>query len=275
MKRQVEMEQYFTAPDLAARCVEFAQKLLDWKLYEHIIEPSAGDGAFLRLLPEDRRIGLDIEPGDPEIARADYLRWTPPLMCGPLLTIGNPPFGQRAALAVAFLQKACQYSDAVAFILPRSFNKYTFQNRVDANFHLRGSLDCEDFLTTDGDKRTVKTVFQVWEQSDVPRLPVVLATSHADFEMKHCHLSRVTADGLAVLRSEYAFTIAQVGANFRPRDVDEVAKGSHWFIRPNVAGVRERFERLDFSFLDGMNTAHKSLSKKDIIRAYDEQVENE
>jgi predicted RNA methylase len=275
MKRLVEMEQYFTIPDLAARCVEFAQKLLEWKQYDHIIEPSAGDGVFLRLLPKARRIGLDIAPRAPEIERADYLKWTPPLLSGPMLTIGNPPFGQRAALAVAFLHKACQYSEAVAFILPRSFNKYTFQNRVHANFHLRGSLECEDFLTSDGDQRTVKTVFQVWERSDVPRLPVVLATTHRDFEMKHCHLSRVSAEALAAMRSDYAFTVAQVGGNFRPRDVREVRKGSHWFISPNVPGVRDRFERLDFSFLDGMNTAHTSLSKKDVIRAYDEQLERE
>jgi hypothetical protein len=42
-----------------------------------------------------------------------------------------------------------------------------------------------------------------------------------------------------------------------------------------VPGVRERFERLDFGFLDGMNTAHTSLSKKDIIAAYEKVVADE
>lgn len=269
MKRTVGREQYFTDPNLAARCIEHAGSLIAFEDYSHIIEPSAGDGAFFDLLPADRRIGVDIDPRHPDIRRADFLMWTPPVMAGPILTIGNPPFGQRAALAFDFLDRACRFSDTVAFILPRSFNKYTFQNRVDTNFHLIGSFDCEEFVRLDGERQSVRTVFQVWQRRDVERERIHHPDRHPDFEMRHGHLSRTSPERLAELRAAYSFTIAQVGARFRPRDVETVTKGSHWFIRPNVPGVRERFELLDFSFLDGMNTAHKSLSKRDIVCAYE------
>lgn len=272
MKRVVGMEQYYTAPEVAARCVRYASELLDFDRFAHLIEPSAGDGAFLHLLPEEKRLGIDLAPRAPSVVAANFLTWTPPLFSGPLLVIGNPPFGQRAAQAFAFLHKACAISDAVAFILPRSFNKYTFQNRVDTNFHLAGSFDCEDFVGGGGERQTVRTVFQVWRRGDHARDEITLPSTHPDFDMKHCHLSRVSPADLATLQERYEFTIAQVGASFAPRDACDVTRGSHWFIRPTVPGVRERFERLDFSFLDGMNTAHKSLSKKDIVSAYEQTL---
>jgi hypothetical protein len=268
-------EQYFTDPDLAARCVTFAASVLAFEDFELFVEPSAGGGSFLRLLPADRRIGIDLEPRDGEIARADFLQWEPPPVSGPILTIGNPPFGQRAALAMEFLARACTFSEAVAFILPRSFNKYTFQDRVDPRFHLLGGFDCDGFHDLNGDTRAIKAVFQVWSRGHQDRPLTVHATTHPDFDMRHCHLSRASAAELAGLRTTYAFTIPQVGSDFSPRDPERVTRGSHWFIRPKVPEVRRRFERLDFGFLDGMNTAHKSLSKKDIIVAYEKVVADE
>lgn len=275
MKRTVEHEQFFTRGDLAERCVRFASELLDLDRFDHIVEPSAGAGAFFHRLPEERRIGLDIEPLAPGIQEADFLSWEPPSFSGPILTIGNPPFGQRAALAFEFLERACRYSDAVAFILPRSFNKYTFQNRVHSRFHLAGSFDCEEFHSAQGRRLEVRTVFQVWERRSTERPKVELRSTHAHFDMCHRHLSRTAPDDLARIRDEYEFAIAQVGASFAPREPDTLTKGSHWFISPNVPGVRARFGKLDFGFLDGMNTAHKSLSKKDIVMAYEKVLVDE
>ncbi len=268
MKRTVGTEPYFTAPDLARRCVAYAGSLLDLHTFGLLVEPGAGAGAFLRHLPADRRLGLDVEPRHPAVRRADFLTWQPPPGSGRVLTIGNPPFGQRGALAMRFLDHACGFSDAVAFILPRSFNKWTFTNRVDPWFHLAGAFDCEDFHDGLGRTRNVRTVFQVWQRQPERRRIEEPPAGHPDFEMFHAHLSRIGEAERARLRRDYAFTVPQVGADFRPRDVATVTRGSHWFIRPLAAGVRERFERLDFAFLAGMNTAHTSLSKRDIVAAY-------
>jgi len=56
---------------------------------------------------------------------------------------------------------------------------------------------------------------------------------------------------------------------FRPRPVHEVVAGSHWFVKARRPGVLETFRRLDFSFLKGMNLSFTSLSKKDIVQAYE------
>jgi hypothetical protein len=268
VKRTVTTEKYYTAPSLAERCLDLLQRHVDLAAYDAVVEPSAGDGSFLRLLPVQTRIGVDIDPSHPSVVEADFLRWAPPRSCRRVLAVGNPPFGQRGALAVAFLAHACSFSDTVAFILPRSFKKYTFQNRVHPFFHLVDSFDCTEFVDPAGRPVVVSTVFQIWSRRDHERPLVALPAVHDHFDMRHAHLSRVTADELARLRASYEFTVPQVGANFAPRDVTGVVRGSHWFIRPRVAGVRERFEQLDFAFLDGMNTAHKSLSKKDIVAAY-------
>ncbi|MCU1675361.1 MAG: hypothetical protein JWM93_119 [Frankiales bacterium] len=272
VKRTVGREQYFTDAALAQRCIDFTDELVGLDRFPVIVEPSAGTGAFYDLLPAGRRVGIDIEPTHDDVVEADFLSWDPPVD-RPVLTIGNPPFGQRGSLAVAFVKAACDFSDVVAFILPRSFNKYTFQDRVPARFHLLGSFDCDDFHGPDGMPQPVKSVFQVWEKRDDLRPRTVLRATHPDFDMRHCHLSRASAEQLERLRTSYPFAVAQVGVNFAPRDSADVTRGSHWFIKPNAPRVREHFERLDFAFLDTMNTAHKSLSKRDIVAAYEAILE--
>lgn len=271
VKRIVGKEQYFTDPLLAKKSVGFLDSIFPLQGFDLIVEPSAGDGGFLRLLPENKRVGVDIDPqpGMDELIESDFLSWSPGVAEGMrVLTVGNPPFGQRSALAFKFIHHASEFSEVIAFILPRSFKKYTFQNRMPDYFHLAGEFDCDEFYTPDGKVAKVKSVFQVWEKKAAKRDKLQLAVSHPDFEMKHAHLSRITDEELEKMRTEYPFTIPQVGANFLPRDSAEVTQGSHWFIKPLVAGVRERFEQADYSFLSGMNLAHTSLGKADIIRAY-------
>lgn len=270
VKRNVDLEQYFTCRRLAARCLDAVGKNYDLGSFALVLEPSAGDGAFFSLLPPANRVGIDLEPMADGIQRADFLQWEPPLFEDNILTIGNPPFGQRGALAVEFVNRACQFSRVVAFILPRTFRKDTFHNRVDSMFHLVEQFDCDDFRTPDGEKVEVKSVFQIWERRSVKRELIARDLSHQDFELKHAHLSRITEDELLNLRIDFDFAIAQVGTNFAPKDVFEVTKGSYWYVKALKPGVREVFEKLDFRFLDGLNLSFKSLSKKDIIQAYND-----
>jgi hypothetical protein len=274
MKRTVDTEKYFTTPSLARECMDFLGHVLGPKFSSHtlFIEPSVGEGAFFDLLPTDRRIGIDIEPSTPNTTTADFLTWEPPATTGSIAVIGNPPFGRYGTTAMQFINHAASFADTIAFILPRSFNKWTFQNRMPEHFHLLNSFDCQGFYR-DGKPYAVKTVFQVWEKRPEVREPINPPASHPHFEMKHAHLSRVTEERLNDLRTNYEFVIPQVGRHFKPKDAAAVTKGSQWFIRPLTDGVRDRFESLDFGFLDGMNTAHTSLSKRDIVAAYTTRLE--
>lgn len=268
LKRTVELEQYYTCRDLAAKCIAAVERHFEISSFKLALEPSAGDGAFFSILPQSNRVGIDLDPMADGIARADFFKWEPPLFEDNILTIGNPPFGQRGSLAVEFVNRACQFSRVVAFILPRTFRKDTFFNRVDPMFHLVEQFDCDDFRTPSGEKVIVKSVFQIWERRNRKRVTIVRDLSHEDFDLKHAHLSRITKKELMNLRVDYDFAIAQVGSNFAPKDVTDVEKGSYWYVKELKPGVKEIFEKLDFSFLDGLNLSFKSLSKKDIIQAY-------
>jgi hypothetical protein len=137
-------------------------------------------------------------------------------------------------------------------------------------------VDClpvNEFTDSSGALRIVNSVFQIWERRDEARIEPTPPGTHIDFNLRHAHLSRTPPDQLAALRKNYPFAIPQVGSNFAPRDPNDLARGSWWFVQPSQAGVdgdrlRTVFETLDFRFLDGMNTAHKSLARADIVQAY-------
>jgi len=269
-KRQIAGEKYYTNGSLAKRCADFTKQLLPQKMFDLVVEPSAGGGAFIPHIAHfgKRILALDIEPQGDGVAQGDFLLFpVERFKKQSVLTIGNPPFGARGKLAMSFIEKASQYSNAIAFILPRSFKKDTFTNRIPRQFHLLGQFDCDDFATPEGDKVSVKCVFQVWEKRDSPRKVTERIVDHPDFELKHAHMSRISGQQREELNS-YDFAIAQVGSNFAPKDVGAVKSGSYWFVKARTQGVREVFAVLDFSFLDGMNTVFKSLSKKDIVQAY-------
>jgi hypothetical protein len=91
--------------------------------------------------------------------------------------------------------------------------------------------------------------------------------------MKHYHFSKTSKEEMDIAKEYYDFAIAQVGSNFKPKNTKDINSGSYWFIKSNSnKNLVEIFEQLDYSFLDGMNTVFKSLSKKDIILAYKNKI---
>jgi len=271
VKRTVDKEQYYTSPKLVQKCLGRIGEVTPFAGFQLVVEPSAGEGAFLEAIPAGvRKVGIDIDPKSPDVIKADFFEWSPEKTEGKILVLGNPPFGQRAALAVRFIEHAADFADAIAFILPRSFNKYTFINRIPRRFHLEDSFDCDEFILADGTPIKVKCVFQIWVKSNKVRPLVLPRNDHPDFEMCHCHISRTQPEKLAKVIVDFPLSIPQVGAKLRIKPSTEVKSGSHWFIRPKSDDVTKVLLKMEFGFLDGMNTAFMSLSKRDIIRAYDE-----
>lgn len=267
MKRIVDLDQYFTSPDLVKECLGLLTSKIPLADFDVIIEPSAGSGRFLDHLPSTSVIALDIAPQDPRILEADFFTFEPP-ESERTLVIGNPPFGQRGALAIRFLNHAMKFADTVAMILPRSFNKFTFLNRVDQNFALADSTNLSGAFDFNGHEVAVNTVFQIWQKSDELRPLLRPQKTHPDFSMRHAHLSRINEMQRQDLIEFADLALPQVGAKFHPADPSTVTKGSHWFIKLNRSVKPEAFQNLDFSFLEGKNTAHTSLSKADIVHAY-------
>ena len=173
LNKKLPADSYFTSKSTAEKCLSiFFQKLKEEEVNidDYIfIEPSTGDGCFFDLLPIDKRIGVDIIDRRDDVITADFLTWKPESLQSKYLTVGNPPFGVRGALALAFVNRSLLFSEYVGFILPMSFHsngKGTNMKRV-LNGHLIHSqiLEGETFFSPDNNKEIkVNTLFQVWKR---------------------------------------------------------------------------------------------------------------
>ena len=166
-----DKDQFFTPLNTAKYCFQKTKDILD--NYKdnidnyYIIEPSAGNGVFLNLFPNDKRIGMDIEPKHNSIIKQDFLEWKPTNVEKKYIIIGNPPFGLRGQLALKFINHSFSFTDYVCFILPQLFEsdgKGSPRKRV-KGFHLIHSESLNtDFENPDGKIIKVKCIFQVWSK---------------------------------------------------------------------------------------------------------------
>jgi hypothetical protein len=168
INKQLPADSYFTSTHTAAKCVSIVMENVDTEGYI-FLEPSAGGGAFYDLLPQDRRIGIDLHDRRPEFIKQNFLSWFPGEDSKKYIVIGNPPFGVRGAYALAFVNRAFLFAEYVAFILPMSFHsngKGSNMKRV-ANGHLVFSkvLEKEKFFSPDSNREIkVNALFQIWKR---------------------------------------------------------------------------------------------------------------
>ena len=113
---KLHLDKYYTSDETAQHCIDVARKILGNQVTE-VIEPSAGNGSFSKKLKTC--IAYDLEPEDDSVIQQDFLKLELPYKKGRLF-IGNPPYGSRNNLAMAFCNKAFELGDFVAFILPIS-----------------------------------------------------------------------------------------------------------------------------------------------------------
>jgi hypothetical protein len=170
VNKSLPADSYFTSSETAQKCVDIAYRVIPTGDYTYI-EPSAGEGVFYDLLPVKNRIGVELHDRKRlEFEQADYLTWYPKENSN-YVVIGNPPFGVRGAIALAFINRSLLFADYVAFILPMSFHsngKGSNMKRV-KNGHLIHSkiLHGELFFSPDNGKEIkVNTLFQVWEKGE-------------------------------------------------------------------------------------------------------------
>ncbi len=132
------------------------------------VEPSAGAGAFYDALPPERRIGVDLIPYRPSYQVADFLSWNTPQDDLHRAVVGNPPFGHRSWLALAFVNRAATFADYVGMILPMSFQsdgKGSPKHRVRGLRLLHTEYLPEDaFTDVNGQSVKINALWQVWHR---------------------------------------------------------------------------------------------------------------
>jgi len=165
-----QKDQFFTPIPTAKHCFDlfcneihkYGEKETDY-IY---IEPSAGDGSFLNVLPPNT-IALDIEPKHESILEQDYLDWKPEIKEGKIVVFGNPPFGLRGHMALKFINHSYDFADYVCFILPQLFEsdgKGVPRKRV-RGYHLIYSTKLDSsFYEPDRTEIKINTIFQIWSK---------------------------------------------------------------------------------------------------------------
>ena len=272
--REIGLDQYNTSPEVAEYCWQSFQNFLKedkviLKNYK-IVEPSAGTGAFYNLLPENNRIGIDVEKFNTEYIQQDFLTWQPNNTDDrPCLAIGNPPFGYRGWLALAFLNRAGEFCDYVGFILPMSFQsdgKGSPKNRVKGMTLVHSEkLSGDLFILPNGERVQVNTLWQIWKKGDAPALPdLSLANEFLDLftvdyrKERLCGMKRIDDCNIFLQRTYF---------NAPPSLVDDFAKvkyvcGYGIIIKKEKRKVKKILSNIDwnkYSNLATHNCRHISM----------------
>ena len=167
----VDLDRIYTRPEVARYCRDSLFTAMkgdraDIVQYE-FVDPGAGSGVFYDLLPLGRRIGVDILPERPEFVGHDYLTWKP-VPDRRYAVLGNPPFGYRAWLALAFVNHSATFADYIGCILPMAFQsdgKGSPKHRViGAKLIWSEPVPANAFVDPSGQPVKLNALWQIWRR---------------------------------------------------------------------------------------------------------------
>lgn len=320
-----DLDQFFTKPEVAQHCVEILQDVLKGSLadFDMVLEPSFGDGAFVKALegvgivaPKLKFVDIDARVKEhranfleEEVVPKEYFhkQVAAPPRSGSLegfgfrklpvseqpktvqpicLTVGNPPFGKNASLAVSFFNRAAQFSACIAFVVPRTFSKGSIHGRLDLGFFLMHEhvLEEDGFLFKN-EAYSVPCVFQVWVHAkyadrlikDNIRLDARVQIPAGMLRTAPPKVSE-TPDFKFVKADSYPdLAIRRVGVNAGKIFDDDVAsrsEQSHFFVqikdKKKKTKVIEKLKSLDLEHTDSkfQTAGNPSISKTELCELY-------
>lgn len=248
MKREISKEQFFTTDKNALFCLS----KVNIKNYERVIEPSAGNGSFSNKI--ENCIAYDIEPMADNIIKQDFLKLK--IERGEkTLVIGNPPFGRQSSLATKFINKAAEFADVIAFILPLSFKKDSMINRLNKHLHLKEVHDLEDCEFYFNDKKyNIPCAFFIFEFKE---------------KLREVKKPETTDDFKFVPQSEADDSIRRVGYYAGRIEPVDSSPSSHYFVKWNNKDAREIFSKIKFQHDNTVGA--RSISKNEMISSYNKE----
>lgn len=260
MSTSRQLDQFYTNATYAAEFWAAINQQLDLANIDLQLEPSAGCGSFYTLMDPAKRVGLDLDPQFPGIVQMDFFDWRP-LPGKKIITIGNPPFGKNSSLAVKFFNHAAQFSQAIAFVLPRTFRKDSIQNRLNASFHLTYDQDVPPCsFVFDNQPYDVNCCAQIWVKQPYLRSRVT--------QLRWTNVSKWFWPTSV---NDAHFAIQRVGARaglVRTDNLNQWSKQSHWFIRVADAQVIEIFKQLNFDQVKHNTAGNPSISVNELVSAW-------
>jgi hypothetical protein len=163
-------EQYYTPAALAENLIAELFTALPDIDHSKFLEPAGGTGSFITAL-QNRGVrdikSFDTHPKHELVEHGDFLSQN--LEGEAFVTVSNPPFGRNNALAVPFFNHAANFSTHIAFLVPRSWRKWSVINRLHPNFHLISDCDVEVIFESESGepvavRNDLRSCFQIWER---------------------------------------------------------------------------------------------------------------
>ena len=280
---QNPLDQFYTKSEVASACWEhFTDTLstLNRSLSDlFFIEPAAGTGAFYKLLPPEKRLGIDLVPKCSDVKSQDFFKITDsPFTPNDTAIIGNPPFGKRGKLAIDFFNHAAHLADITAFIVPVNFRKFGTHKQLDTSMRFISKLPLprDAFHLETGKSYSVNTEFQIWTRlvSTHPdmRQYEPLPIRHRDFQMWQYNN---TSDALKVFQNPFDFAVPCQGwQDYSRRETDEkrCERNKQWILlKANDFNVLSRLIHIDYEHLaQECATAVPGFRKGDLVKVYTE-----
>jgi len=276
MKKQTKglnrntIDKYYTKDNIVELCLNFVKKYIQIKPDDLIIEPSAGNGAFINGIKSitNNFKFYDLEPENDNIIKQDYLLYDynnyKNEMFNKIHIIGNPPFGRQSSLAIKFIKKSCEFSDSISFILPKSFKKDSLKKTFSLKFHLIFEIDLPDksFLV-DNKEYNVPCIFQIWEKKTNNRV------INQKLEPVNFMFIEKTKN------PDISFRRVGVNAGTIDTKIEEKNIQSHYFIKfTNQKSISDNINKLSTITYDFNNTVDpKSISKQELIFKFNPLLE--
>lgn len=258
-------EQYYTPKSLARELVAQIEKVLGPLAGRTILEPAGGTGAFIEAVLDagvSKVISFDIEPLHQLVTAGNFLEQE--IKETNLITVSNPPFGRNNSLSIPFFNHATPVSDAICFIVPRSWRKWSVTNRLDLGFELAFDLDIEiDYVDAEGfplsNKSHLATCFQIWKKANTPR-GLVRVTDRGIVE-------KVSPDQADVSLTIFGYGCGKVKTQFEP-----IANTTQMFLKLHHPRALAALESVDYSKFF-KNTAYtEALSLQEINYLLNEKI---
>lgn len=279
---KVQLDKYYTKSEVAKNLIKITRHILRLKDNSLFLEPSAGSGSFSNQLKNVD--AYDIAPEDQNIIKQDYLTLDTNKYYD--VIIGNPPFGKRNSLSIAFFNKSAFLGDAIAFIVPITFHKWSVQSKLNANFKLVYDkvIDRDSFFVGNKDY-LINCCFQIWVRRDIKkydnlpdlRLKCKPKISHPDLSLWQYN---ATSDAKKYLYESWDIATYRQGYKdynniFTRKDYDQVenlvmnTNIQLMFIKFNNNVSKKIFEKMDLNKLAKGNLSTPGFGKADFISYYE------
>jgi len=293
-KNRVITDQFYTNNDVSLQCIELFLETIKINKSDIIIEPSAGNGSFSDYFIENKYTidSYDIDPKQDYILKQDFLEFNSEFYNKKIVhSIGNPPFGRQSSLAKKFIKKTTQFCDTVAFILPKSFRKQSFQKSFPLNYHLIKEIDLDkNSFTIDDKPHNVPCVFQIWVKKNNDRFiepnvkengfhfvkkPTVMDDELNDEEIpiKRKNIFSECPD-FGILRAGGGKTCGRISLNYE--NGISCYPEAWLFIKLDDNYDRDKFyeEYKKINWIDDSNVGARSIDKQRFIRGINKVLES-